>query len=129
MATKDLPANHLLQPGDLTLHTTGRQYVLQKVPAGRVIDADDIWTAPHQPGDKGTVPVSVAVARTEVDAGVAAAGKTLQLCPIKSPARVLAVYCGARGGGCVALTEVADADAAKLAASDAPEITLKAACE
>jgi hypothetical protein len=129
VAARELPANHLLQPGDLSLYTDGRQYVTRQMDAGKLVDAGEIWNAPDLSPRKGVVPFSLSAERKQVISRVIDAGETLFVCPSKVQAEVRAVFCGDDAGSCIAIVDVANADAEKLKVATASELSLQKACE
>jgi hypothetical protein len=126
VAARELPANHLLQPGDLSLYTDGTQYVTRQFGVGKLVDPGEIWSAPDVTANKGMVPFSVTVAREQTVSRVVDAGEKLFVCPPKVQAEVRAVFCGDGAGACIAIVDVAEGDAEKL--KDATELSLLKDC-
>jgi hypothetical protein len=128
VAAQKLPANHLLQPGDLLLRIDGRQYVTRSVEAGELVDLREIGSAPDLAAKKGVVPFSLPAERDQVVTRNIDVGKTLLVCPPKVQAEVRAVFCGDGAGACIAILDVAEADAGKLNAPTASKLSLQKAC-
>jgi hypothetical protein len=126
VATRGLPANHLLQPGDLVLQTTNKQYTTKPVPKDSVVDSREIATAPDLMAKKGFTPFPLAVDPKEVISGAVDAGQTLFVCPVKVPAEVRGIFCSGDGTSCVVILHVADGDKERL--SKAGQVSLQKAC-
>ena len=126
VAKQKLPANHLLRPGDLSLHTDGRQYITRPVERGEVIEFNEIVSAPRPGAIK--VPVSLLAERDRVDSGDIDIGKLFFVCPPKVKAEVRAVFCGNGGLACIAIVEVAETDAEKVTADKTAELSLQNVC-
>ena len=130
VAARDLTANHLLQPGDLQLLTDGRQYVTRLVESGEVVDPGAIKPLPDLSASAGAVPVAVSVAREQVTRRVVDAGKSLIICPPNVRVVVRAVFCGEADTPCIAVVDVAAADAEAVKTTDADLILqAKSSCE
>jgi hypothetical protein len=125
VATRDLPANHLVQAGDLALAVDNRQYIRRSLDKGERIDANKIATAPDLGRQPERVSRTLTVSREQVDSGFVDAGAELLLCPPTVSAEVRATICG-DVGPCIAVVDVAEAAVAKLTSG---EMTLNRQCE
>ena len=128
VASHELPANHLLQPGDLSLFTDGSQYITRKVDAGTLVEANEVAAAPNVTPAKGAVPFSIAVRREEVSSRVVDAGERMLICPLQVEAQVRAVFCGDGSRPCLAIVDIADADAEKMTSGNPSQLSLQKSC-
>jgi hypothetical protein len=129
VALREVPANHLLQPGDLALSTTGKQYVTRHLAAGEVVDPGEISTTPELTARKGMAPFSLSVDSRQIVSRAVEAGQTLFVCPPKVRAEVRAIFCSGDAQSCMAVLHVADADVEKLKAAAGSNLSLRKACE
>jgi hypothetical protein len=129
VALREVPANHLLQPGDLALYTTGKQYVTRHLDAGAVVESREISAAPEVTAKKGFAPFALAVDPKQVFDRTLEAGQTMIVCPLKVKAEVRAVFCSGDADACFAVLHVADADLEKLKAPAGSKLSLRKACE
>ena len=127
VAEQKLPLNHLLLPGDLSLRTDGRQYITRPVEKGELVALSDIGPAPSPAEMKGLVPLPVSAERDQIVSRAIDTGATALVCPSGVQAQVRAVFCADGSEVCVAIVDVAEADAAKVIAADKPK--LQKACE
>jgi hypothetical protein len=127
VAARELAENHLLQPGDLVLYTTGKQYVTRPLAKDAVIEAREIGTAPELLAKKGFTPFSLAVEPREILSRTIDAGQKLVVCPVKVQAEVRAVFCSGDATSCMVVLHVADGDMPTLKAAG-PQLSLRKAC-
>ncbi|WP_027154887.1 hypothetical protein [Mesorhizobium sp. WSM2561] len=128
VASRDLPANHLLQPNDLSLHVDGRQFLPRRVDAGGLIDTKELLSAPAFIARQGMVPFALPADRKKVESHVIEAGNQLLVCPPKLTAEVRAVFCGDGDGACVAIVDIPIADAKRLDLPAVPKLSLEEIC-
>ena len=127
VATQQLPANHLVQAGDLSLRSDGRQYIARSLDAGEDVDLSEIRSTPEYEPKKGVVPFSLPAERDQLASGEIDVGKTMLVCPTKLQVEVRAVFCGS-AGACMAIVDIAEGDAEKLKASVISELSLQRVC-
>lgn len=106
VATKALPRNHLLQPGDVTLKVDEGRYITRAVGAGEVVKQTDIAPRPDTSLPRDHVPLAIDVAHLLVMNGAIDAGTKGLVCPPDIAVTVQAVYCGATSAACIAIVAV-----------------------
>lgn len=123
-ATRNLPKNHLLQPGDLSVAASG--YLMRAVDVAKdaVVTPADILPFPDLKGDAGSSMVAFEVNRREVVEGGIDAGTAGAICPGAIPAKVVALFCGFGEGNCIALVNLSAASLTSLGSSAAAGASL-----
>jgi hypothetical protein len=131
-AAQALPANHLLQPGDLILQADARsellvgRYLASAKARGATIGASDVNVVPTLEPRQGGLQLLVGVDRTLVTTGTVNAGTTVHLCIDKKAVpetlvprlTVSALLCpGAASAPCLAVASLPAAAAASAAAA------------
>jgi hypothetical protein len=130
VATRNLPAEHLLKEGDLQLVVDGRQYLTRAVKPGDRVDSKEIKTLHDALGGNNRTPIALDVDPAKAPAGGFVPGYAIVVCPSDVRATVVAAHCGAPQSLCVVVAEVATADAAKLTGANVkPSLRQTAACE
>jgi hypothetical protein len=123
LAARDLPAGHLVQPGDLALGPPVARYLRTPVKANQPIT--DVMAQPTTAWPAaGDILVSTPVDRELVSAGKVNAGVAIMVCRdgkalTAKPLTVRTVLCPG-AGACTALVEAAADAAASLAAPTSP---------
>lgn len=115
VATRELPANHLVQSGDLTLAVDARQYLPRKLHASEAVGLVELVTLPKAEDRPDRVSRTLAVLRADVESGAINSGAKLLICPPEGGSdavsvEVRAALCG-DVGPCFALVDVPAADA------------------
>jgi hypothetical protein len=128
VAVREVPVNHLLQPGDLALQTTGKQYVTKHLFPGSVVAPSDIATAPELTAKKGFTPFAWAVEPQQVVSRAIEAGQKLSICSAKVQVEVRAIFCSGDNVSCIAVLYVPDADVEKVKAATAQKPPLQKTC-
>jgi hypothetical protein len=119
-AERELPANRLLQPGDLAALPGGRpRYLKHMAKKDEKIEIGDLSTIPTITVKPGKLPVAFSVESAMVTSGAINAGISVHVCrgpkALVESGEVQAVLCPATDEPCIALTDIPADKASALA--------------
>jgi hypothetical protein len=121
VATGDLPANRLLQPGDIAPAVASGQYTRKPIGKGQPVRTDDTSAMPEIVPQPGKLPLALPVRQALVLSGTINAGAMVHLCKrekeLIDKLDVRAVLCAGPDALCIAVLELPAEKAVTLAAT------------